>query len=190
MINSALLKAVWEQSRGFICFISVLAFLSVGLFAFQTLAVNPDLERLQYRQAELQKQLNSREAKLASSGVPVSTVERMEKELLSFAALVPAKEKFAEFVGDLFSWADQTNLDIRQVSYRPETDNESTYLTYSLNFSVQGTYAQLKKFIHLLENSKRILIIDQISMMGRRDKGKSSVVNLRISLTTLFQGGA
>lgn len=187
MSKTALLKDIWSRNRGLFSAIAALVLLSVALFFYQTLVADPESKRLQARQRVLQQQLMDREAKLAQSGVPVSTVEQMERDLLKFSELIPEKDEFADFIGDLFSWAGQTNLDIRQISYEPKLDTEANFLTYSLSFSVDGTYGQMKKFIHFLENSRRILLIDKISLTGRRSKDNSSIVSLQINLTTYFQ---
>jgi len=189
MAKTTLLKAVLDQSRGWLYFISFLILVAVGLFIYQAQFLNNETERLQHQQKTLQKQLRAREAKLAESGVPVSDVERMETDLQKFSQLIPEKQKFADFIGELFDWAKQSQLSIRQVSYQPEIDKDTKFLNYGLSFSVQGRYAQLKKFIHLLENSNRLLIIDDITLAGRKQKDKAANVSLQIKLTTYFQEG-
>lgn len=190
MFKTALLKAVWEQSRNHLIVVGLLILISIGLFVYQIQFVDPEVEDLRSRQGELQKQLRAREKESSESSVPVSEVEKMMEDLLKFSKLVPEKQNFADFVGDLFSWAERSELDIRQVSYQPKVDSESKFLVYGLNFSVEGSYGQLKKFIHLLENSKRILIIDKISMTGAVRKDNSSSVRLQINMSTVFREGA
>jgi type IV pilus assembly protein PilO len=187
MFNSALLKTVWEQSRVCLCIISGLLVLCLLLLLVQNQFVAPETQQLERRKAALQSQLKEREAKLAQSGVPISAVEQMERDLANFSALIPKKQKFADFLGDLFRWADQAELEIREVKYQPEIDEETKYLHYGLNFSLEGDYKQIKKFIHLLENSPRILIIDKITLTGRQTKEKQSLVQLQINLTSVFQ---
>lgn len=187
MSKNTLIKAVLEQSRGWLYLIVALLLFCVILFVYQTQFVSAESDRLQQQRDKYQRQLSSRQEKLAESGVPVSAVEQMEKDLLAFSALIPDKKNFADFIGELFLWANQSQLEIKQVNYQPEIDEETEYLNYGLSFSVQGDYAQLKKFIHLLEASKRILIIDKIAMAGRRTDDNSTSVNLQINLTTFFQ---
>jgi Tfp pilus assembly protein PilO len=189
-LNNPLVKAIWEQSRIWVLVILIILLLSVALLIYQGQFVSPSTERLQQRQAALQKQLSDRQAELVESGVPVSDVEQMESDLQKFAELIPSKQKFANFIGELFHWADQSRLDIREISYQPQIDKETEFLHYGLNFSVEGTYDQLKNFIHLLENSKRILIIEKIGLSGKRDKNNAAQVSLNINLTALFQEDA
>lgn len=187
MFKSALLETIWEQSRSWLYVMGTLVLLSVVVLIYQTHVLAPETEQLQRRQSSLQKQVRAREAKLNESGVPVSTVELMEENLEQFSRLIPPKQKFSDFIGELFHWAEQAQLEIRQISYQPKIDKETEYLNYGLSFSLQGTYEQLKKFMHLLENSKRVLIVDKIGLTGKRNKDSSTSVNLQINLTTLFQ---
>ncbi len=187
MSQVALLRAVWEQSRVWLCFVAVLILLSVALFVYQSQFATPETVSLLKQQQLLQQQLKEREAEQEQSSVPVSTIEQRQRDLQAFVELVPVKQEFADFLGDLFVWAEQAELEIRQISYRPELDKETNYLHYGLSFSVEGTYGQVKKFIHLLENSKRILIIDRISLGGKRNKDNSATVTLQINLTTIFR---
>lgn len=189
MLKYALLKAVLEQSRIWLYVIAILALLILAMLIYQTQFFSPETEQLLRRKVSLQQQISNKEAKLEESSVPASAVERMEEDLLKFSEMIPPKQKFADFVGDLFHWAGQTELDIRQITYQPKIDEETEYLNYGLSFSVQGEYNQLKKFIHLLENSKRLLIIDKITLSGKRDKDNSGSVSLQINLTTFFQEG-
>ncbi|WP_303720350.1 type 4a pilus biogenesis protein PilO [Malonomonas rubra] len=187
MLKNPLLKTIWEQSRVWVYVIGILASLSIVILFYQTQVVTLETEQLQHRQSSLQKQVLAREAKLSESGVPVSAVELMEDNLKQFSQLIPPKQKLSDFIGELFHWADEANLEIHQVSYQPKIDKETEYLNYGLSFSLQGTYKQLKKFMYLLENSKRILIVDKIGLTGKRNKDNSTSVNLQINLTTLFQ---
>jgi len=187
MLNNPLLKEIWSQGRGWLVTMLLLTIISAALYIYQHQLVDPKNELLVEQKTELQKQLRERQADLERSGVPISTVERMQEELQKFTALIPPTQKFADFIGELFFLADQSQLEIDSVSYRPEVNKETEFLHYEVTFSVQGTYDQLKQFIHLLENSKRILIIDKIAMTGKRDEADRAEVNLQIGLTTLFQ---
>lgn len=189
MQKAPLLKAVWEQARIWIYFIVLLLLLTVLLYIYQSQFVGRETDRLLQRRLALQGQLKDRQQKLAESGVPVSAVEQLASELQRFSALIPPKQELSNFVGDLFSWSSQCQLEIRQVNYQPNVDDTSEYLGYGVSFAVQGSYQQLKKFIHLLENSERILMIDKITLAGRQQKDAVDNVNLQIALTTFFQEG-
>lgn len=185
--RSALLKVVWEQNRTCLVLIALLLLICSGLYLFEDHFTDTELERLRLAQTNLHQQLRQKQRQ-SSAGTPLSNAQRQSEELSEFKALIPSKVKFADFIGDLFAWADKVKLEIRQVNYQPKVTSETGFLEYGLSFSVQGDYAQLKRFIHLLENSSRILIVNSITLTDRpgRDSEQNEVV-LNIKLTTYFQ---
>lgn len=187
MAGNSLLKSIWEQYRGLSLVTLFLFLLVVGLFVYQTQVIDVRSETLRNRQVQLQKQLRQRQAVLGETGMPASLTEQLSRDLERFRALAPQKNQFADFIGDLFSWADQVNLSIRNINYQPKIDKEMEYLNYGLTFSVKGEYRRVKKFIHLLENSQRLLIVDKISLSGKQAENNSTSVSLQINLTTFFQ---
>lgn len=185
-----LIVALWEQNRVRMIVIIVLALLVLALYAGQRWIAEPNLLKLRTEQSQLQKQVRQRQMEFANTGIPVSATEQMEKNLQQFRGMIPAEIDLSRFIGELFQWAQQAGLDIHQISYQPEYDKETKFLRYGLNFSVKGSYPQVKKFIHLLENAKRILVVEKISLVGSESKKKKETVELRIELSTYFQRGA
>lgn len=186
--SKTILKVVWEQNRGMLIVLATLLIVCTGLFLTEDQFGEPELERLRLEQSSLQQQLRQQQQQVTKEGMPLSAAGQIAKDLSAFHKKIPTKVEFADFIGDLFAWATKANLVIRQVSYQPKVDPELGFLQYGLNFSVKGTYAQLKKFIHLLENSSRILIIDSISLSGRPgSEDEINEVALNIKLTTYFQ---
>jgi len=188
MTQTSIFQTVWNQGKARILILLFLAILVTAAFLGQQLIVEPHLQSLSAEQFQLQQYVRQRQVEFANSGVPVSTAEQLEKNLEQFAGLIPPKETFSLFIGDLFDWSGKTNLEITQVNYQPEIDDETGFLRYGLNFSVSGSYPQIKKFIHLLESSKRLLMINQIALSGAGGSKKEGFVNLNIALTTYFQG--
>ena len=185
-----LITAVWEHNRLRIIIIAVLLLLVMAAFVEQQWVSEPNLLALRTEQSRLQQHVRQRQMEFANSGVPVSATEQMEKNLQQFNQLIPAQTDFADFIGELFDWAQQAGLEIHQINYQPEHEKETKFLRYGLSFSVKGSYPHIKKFIHLLENTKRIIIVEKISLAGSPSDKKKNRVNLKIELSTYFQGGA
>ncbi len=188
--NYSLMAALWGQNRTRIMTIAILLLLIVTVYAIQNWTVEPKLTALRTEQSRLQQDVRQRQMKFAASGVPVSTAEQIEKNLQQFEQLIPVQTDFSTFLGELFDWSNQAGLEIHQIAYQPEYEDVTRYLRYGLSFSVKGSYAQVKKFIHLLEHAERILMVEKISLVGSATKKSSHNVNLRIELATYFQGEA
>ncbi len=183
-----LMTAVWEQNRTSIIVIMVLLLLIITALVGLKLVYEPNLLTLRAEQSRLQQHVRQRQMEFANSGVPVSAAEQIEKNLQQFEDLIPTQTDFSGFVGELFEWAQQAGLEIHQISYNHKHEKETAFLRYGLSFSVKGSYSQVKKFIHLLENAQRILLIEKISLTGTSsNKESKNKVSLRIELSTYFQ---
>ena len=80
--------------------------------------------------------------------------------------------------------AQRSGLVPQSLSY-PEEDIEKFGLVKrSFDFSVQGTYAELRQFINLLEVSRSFLSIDEVTLTGDNTEGPE--LNISLSLSTLF----
>lgn len=189
MSRTSLLKTLWGQNRGLNVLLLVLIILTMGTFLLQTQFFERQLSDLRSEVRDQQQSLRKLQFQKRSGSMPVSALAQVESELAQFEKLVPPSEKFSEFVGELFRHASQAKLNIKQISYNPEWDDDLGLLSYGLKFSISGQYSQLKRFIHLLESAERIFIISDISMSGGKvQKEKSAKVTLQIVLKTFFRG--
>jgi Tfp pilus assembly protein PilO len=188
--NFPLIAAAWEHNRTRMMVIIGLLVCVSGAFVAQHWVAEPRLLALRTEQARLQQHVRQRQMEFNNSGIPVSVAERLEKNLQEFNRLIPEPSDFSVFLGDLFDWSQQAGLEIRQINFQPEVEKESGFLRYGLSFSVEGNYAQVKHFIHLLENARRILLVEQIALSGSATTGNGNHnVALRIKLATYFQEG-
>ncbi|WP_321372488.1 type 4a pilus biogenesis protein PilO [uncultured Desulfuromusa sp.] len=185
-----LISAVWAPNRGRIMVIGLLSLCVVAAYVVQSWVTEPNLLELRTEQSRLQQQVRQRQLEFANSGVPVSAAEQLDRNLQQFNQLIPQQADFSVFLGELFDWSQQADLKIHQINYQPKQDKETGFLRYGLSFSVKGEYAQIKKFIHLVENSRRIILIEKISLRGSSTSQKGQPqVDLQIELATYFQRG-
>ena len=122
----------------------------------------------------------------AGSGAPVSR-ERLSQgaaDVEAFWNRIPRREAFPELLSELMNLAMQSGLALERVQYRPDEKAQEGLLRFALAFSVNGNYPQVKKFIHLLERSPRLLIIDQVSLSGKSNGGG---VSLNVGVSTFFR---
>lgn len=186
-----LFEVIWQQHRGVLSILMLLLVCCSGLFVATVVFIEPQLKTLQADRSALQQKLRQQQL-VSQDGIPLTANEQIISDLKDFRSKVPSKEKLADFIGDLFVWADRAELVIEQIAYQPKAGSALEFIEYGLSFSVQGDYARLKKFIHALENSRRILIIDSIALSGRTgsdgvDDAVEDAVALNIKLTTYFQ---
>ena len=121
----------------------------------------------------------------AEARTPAETYRQAKEDLQSFRAVIPAKSEFPALLGDVFTLAGQAGLAIDQIGYQPKELPGQALLRYGLAFTVRGDYGQIKRFIHALEQSDRLLVIDSLTLSGEREFG-AATVELRLQLATFF----
>lgn len=186
MDRKSILMAAWRLNRGIPLFIVGLLLLNVMVYLLQAYAFAPQLDRLQRELIE--RQTFVRDARLGGvrGDAPAAVYRRGKEDLEKFSAALPDKSELSALVGEIFSLAGKAGLPIDSIGYDPKEVPGQGVLRYGLGFSVRGDYGRIKRFIHLLEQSDRLIVIDDIALRGGRETGKGSV-DLRLKLATFFR---
>lgn len=181
-----ILSQLWAVSRGLLLVLLGLLLANLALYAALDLQLVPriaDQERLFIqRQAEVRQLLHNQGE---GAGSPEQLFVLALQDLAQFREEIPDYREFTGLIEELLVLAGRANLDITQISYQPEELPKSDLLRYDLSFNVTGEYEQVKKFIHALEQSERLLAIRQIGLQGAPVEG----VSLRVRLETYFRPG-
>lgn len=179
--------AAWRVNRVVPVVLAGLLLVDVVLYVVLTTSVFPAEGAAQRDFLTAEGQLRSRRAPRLGSA---EALRQSEADLARFRQGIPAREDFSALIGDLYALAGDCELLLTQISYQPKELADQELLAYSLNFSVAGTYPQLKRFIHGLEQSRRLLLIEDLSLGGdpASDDGEGVTLNLR--LTTYFRGAS
>lgn len=124
----------------------------------------------------------TREAKDRQLALYRSTIEKVAQ--MHEQEWATPQQRLVPLILEIRSLAQQSGLVPRAVNYRPATDTENEEITtIAISFGVQGTYAQARKLVHLVENSEQFVYIDAISLDGR----DGEQLQLALSLKTLFR---
>lgn len=177
-------KQLWKFHKGTLLLLGVLVVLNLLLFiVIEQLVVRQVAEqerRFLQRQTEVRLLLRN---KGGGTKNPQQHYLLASQDLSKFNQAIPDYQEFTGLIEELLVLSHRARLNITQISYSPEELKGSPLLKYSLNFNVVGDYEQLKKFIHSLEQSVRLITIRQIGLQSADDEG----VNLRLSLETFFR---
>jgi Tfp pilus assembly protein PilO len=186
MIREPIWKAVWKVNRiipvslvGLLVFNLIFTFYLTSYLEEKAAIVKSEVIRLQ---ADERQALRGR----GNSESPVIIYTRGIADLQKFRQTIPDKAKLSSLVDELFSLADRAGLSLDSVNYNSEKEPEQQLLNYKIDYKVTGTYKQIKKMIHLIEQSDRIIFIDKMSL-GSVSSDKS--VSLSLTLTTFFTMG-
>jgi len=119
--------------------------------------------------------------------LPAETYAQGIKGMRRFKAVIPDQKELSGLVDELSHLSEKSGLIIQSVKYASDTDKELNLLHYKISFQVAGNYTQVKKLVHLIEQSKRPMAIDSLTL----DAGSTKdIVSLRLQLTTYFRTDA
>lgn len=175
---------LWRTHRVMLIVLSLLLLANFILFALVEQVLAPKVAALEnhyiIRQAEVRQLLRHRTG-------PASTPEQMfvlaSRDLADFTAQIPVYLDFTGLIEELLLLAKQANLNITRIAYEPSPVKGIDLLSYDLSFNLTGDYAQLKQFIHSLEQSSRLMVIREIGLQS----AEGGQVSLRLKLETFFR---
>jgi len=181
-----LARLFWQSQRKMIIFLALLGGLNLILiFSIEQFLVPKVADQENYflrRQSEVRQLLHNKGQKAET---PEQYFVSGRQDLERFRLVVPHYQEFTGLIEELLVLSNRANLKISQISYDSEELNEIRLLKLTLKFNVSGNYEQVKKFIHSLEQSVRLITINQISLQESDDNG----VNLSLNLETFFRPG-
>ena len=186
MSREQLIQTLWGENRRKVLWILLFVLLIGAIQLWQGLWTDLKLESTRVELGQVQTDLRLLQQRIAEGGG--TRISDREDDLEHFYQMIPARSGLGSFIGRLYSYAAGAGIEIDQISYSAKPVKETALLGYQLTFAVSGSYEQVKKFIHLLENSPSLLILDKISLAGAR-KSTEEIVNLQLQLQTFFREG-
>jgi Tfp pilus assembly protein PilO len=181
MNRKPVLVAVWAVHRLLLLGLGGLFGLNILLFSLLYFGVAPKLSQTERELALLQQH-----SRKSDTLAPQQAYGQGVKDYARFSALLPSLRDFSELIGDLYALAEQCNLEISQIGYTQKALPDSDLLAYALKFSLTGTYDELKRFIYGLEESRRLVVIEQLTLNAAKGEEGAALVSLSLSLTTYF----
>lgn len=185
MKRQPFLLTVWSFNRTLPTLLGALLLMNLLLLFFLQV-ITPKLEQAEAALSEVQQQ--SRRKELVS---PRQAFVQAQQDYQRFSLLLPSNRVFSELIGELYTLAGKCNLEIGQISYTPKLLPDSGVLSYALKFSITGTYDELKRFVYGLEESQRVVVIEQMLLNAAKNREGEELVTLDMNLTTFFnaEGG-
>lgn len=176
-------KKCWEMNQWLPLATACLALVTLAFFFYVNLWLAPAVEDMKSRMTWRQEFLSR---STGSDAVTRRSLHEGREQLKAFWAMVPPRAAFSELISDISQLAKMAHLTVDRIQYFPQNIPERKLLRYGLDFTVDGNYPEVKKFIYLIEQSSRILTIDTVSFQGRSESRASGVV-MKIRLSTFFR---
>lgn len=99
--------------------------------------------------------------------------------------LAPESERLTRIIAEVKDLAARSGLTPPAVSYPTEPLEEYGLRRRGFVFSVEGSYADLRKFINLLELSQTFLTLEQVTL----SEGGGGSLRIQLRVSTLFSTG-
>jgi hypothetical protein len=136
---------------------------AAGLVLFPPGGSAEDLDR---QQIALRSQMTARSAALAMAREHAAAVEKGRSEGDDFLSkyFLPNRAAFSSLLNTLQEAANQTKIKQRDGSYAIEPIEGSDSLSmYSITAAYEGTYPDLMHFVHEIDRSRNLLILESLS---------------------------
>jgi Tfp pilus assembly protein PilO len=176
---------IWRQ-RLWIWVPALLFFLvNAGAFAVYKLGYAGRIESLDERLKELAQQHKELTNKTGQAATMINLVRTNEAQVeqLYTDRLSTRSQRLTSITAEVKKLAAAAGLRPRAISYPEKDIEEYNLIKRSFVFSVEGTYAELRKLVSLLETSRSFLSIDEVTVVNSAE-GKELRIDL--TLSTLF----
>ncbi len=135
----------------------------------------PRLQELSRRETAV----GAREAYLQGLQQAEDDLTRLRKEILQ-----TRDERMIEAEEELARLAEQFNINMDQVQYQNSILQDEGLDRFAMTVALQGGYANLRRFIHAVEESKTFLVIERVALAEGVEGGV--LLTLNITLATYF----
>ena len=158
------------------------------VFAFFVYPLQRDVANVEQRTRAAEEALAAAQADYARANGTLTGKDRALKELDTFYSSVLAHDlpgarrlTFAR----LAQMASKSNLDFERRKYEPVIERGSNLTRLKVNMELQGSYADIRDFIHNIEASPEFVVIDDV---GLTEGGTNSdALRLTLQLSTYFR---
>jgi len=182
MQRESILQAAWRTNRMAPVILAVLLLLNLGIYFVPLRLLARQSESLQRDLIALQS--SERSQSRSSHLSPPEAYAQGVKDMRRFMGTIPDQGELSGLVGEIFKLAENAGLTIDRVRYDSEQVKELKLLRYKVSFQVAGNYIQVKKLVHLIEQSPRPMTIDELKLEGANSQYS---VSMSLKMTTFFR---
>jgi Tfp pilus assembly protein PilO len=132
---------------------------------------------LEAQARNLEQTMRSLQRETRSSETQLSGFREVEE----FSQGYPRRTDLVGLMGRLTKLAQSLSLQVPDVSYTPSEMKEASLTKLVVTMGVEGTYGKIRRYLYELEEMRRFLVIERLSI--RDSKGTSDVqVQLQLAL--------
>jgi len=181
MLRESVLQAAWQMNRKIPLVLAGLLVLNLIVYFVPLRMVSRQADEVQRDYILLQAaERNPSRSQMSPAEIYAQGIKGMRR----FKAAIPDQKELSGLVDELSRLSEKSGLIIQSISYSPKADKYQNLLHYKISFQVTGNYTQVKKLVHLIEQSQRPMAIDELALDADSTKDN---VSLSLQLTTYFR---
>lgn len=186
--SQSLLRRVIGEHRRIVYALAAGIVINIVVFAFLVYPLQSDVANVEQRTKTAEAELAAAQADYARADGTLTGKDRALKELDTFYSSVLAHDlpgarrlTFAR----LAQMASKSNLDFERRKYEPVIERGSNLTRLKVNMELQGSYADIRDFIHNIESSPEFVVIDNVGLT--EGVTNSDALRLTLQLSTYFR---
>ena len=176
---------IWRQ-RLWIWVPALLFFLAnAAAFSVYKLGYAGQVDKLDddIRAQEQQSKDLSGESRLLATMIERVGTNQEQVQQLYTERLSTRSRRLTDIIREVKALAKEAGLVPRSLSYPEEQIQDYGLIKQSFVFSVQGSYAALRKLIHLIETSRSFITLEEVTLTGNAEGPE---LRIDLTLSTLF----
>jgi type IV pilus assembly protein PilO len=190
MRKSFKLSSQWREPR--VLLRGIIGALLIANVAAAVVAFKPfgggadDLER---QEAALQQQISAMRKRIAADKLMVDKMQNARQDKDQFLAKYVTDAHFAAhtLLGELERIAGESGVKQLPVTYyEQEVEGSDTFKMVTMTEGCEGSYANLAKFINLVDKSPHFFIIESLDTAAPQQNG--GALNVRLKIDTFVNG--
>jgi Tfp pilus assembly protein PilO len=164
--------------------VGFLVVLNLALFSYLSSWQRPELQRVQSAWFEKREKQS-----VGQSPAVGNRYAENQRDLALFQKRLIPKPEFAAFLSRLFETAKGDHLAMKGMSYTPTVVKEQPgVVSYQLAFSVDGSYASIKRFIADLSRYPEAVTLDSVTLGNNSQTSEMVGLQVRVTVYLKMEG--
>jgi Tfp pilus assembly protein PilO len=183
-----LLKRIAGEHRRVVLTVGIAFVLNVIAYVAVVMPLSSRVANIEQRNQAAEQELASARREHAEASGTLTGKDRAAKELETFyTSVLPRDLTGARRLTHprLQVLARQSNLDYGRSSVAAENERDSDLTRLKISMDLEGSYANMRTFIHQLENAPEFVVIDDLELTEGAEGSGS--IEVRLELSTYFR---
>lgn len=141
------------------------------------------LKKLDSKAAALGMRIEKGKQELAQRKENDKRLKEIRRQVENFYSktLSQKEEGLVDILGEVERLAKRFQVEKQNIQYNHEIIEEDKVILFEITFPLRGSYANLRRFINQIENSKYFLTIDRVELSNPEEKGDNLKLNIKLS---------